>query len=225
MTPVKAAVQPRAKVSSDMERCASSTRHDALIFSHSALRRDPDEVCDGLVRALCHSSTRILSVGDCQRYAPSVTESVRDFEAPLVVSTRDFHQSTRTPRTNTCTIMLAVLSTRDALQNKPWSWVECRVNKEVGPSLCISRLPKPTLASCCRGHHFCARETHHRCDPPAHSIILSLSHAQALAVEQPVQDSDLQVPRRYPAGVVHAFMFTLTAEHGRQHYIRTRACT
>ena len=149
-----------------------SDSHDALIFS--ALSTS-SEVCDGLVRALCHSSTRILSVGDCQRYAPSVTESVRDFEAPLVVSTRDFHQSTQTSRTNTCTIMLAVLSTRDALQNKPWSRVECRVDKEVGPSLCISRLPKPTLASCCRGHHFCARETHHRCDPPAHSIILSLA--------------------------------------------------
>ena len=81
----------------------------------------------------------------------------------------------RKHRTNICTILLAVLSTRDALQNKPWSWVECRVDKEVGPSLCISRLPKPTLASCCRGHLFCAVETHHRCDPPAHSRMLSLA--------------------------------------------------
>ena len=41
--------------------------------------------------------------------------------------------------------------------------------------MCISRLPKPTLASCCRRHLFCARETHHPCDPPAHSRMLSLA--------------------------------------------------
>ena len=40
-------------------------------------------------------------------------------------------------------------------------------------------------------------------------------------MEQPVQDAVLQVPRKYPAGVVRAFIFTLTAEHGWQATLHT----
>ena len=43
-------------------------------------------------------------------------------------------------------------------------------------------------------------------------------------MEQPVQDSVLQVPRKYPAGVVRAFMFTLTTEYGWQATLHTYTC-
>ena len=43
-------------------------------------------------------------------------------------------------------------------------------------------------------------------------------------MEQTVQDSVLQVPRKYPAGVVRAFMLTLTAEHGWQATLHTYTC-
>ena len=60
---------------------------------------------------------------------------------------------------------------------------------------------------------------------PSRSLDNALSRMpQALAVEQPVHDPVLQVLRKYPAGVVRAFIFTLTAEHGWQATLHTYTC-
>ena len=100
-------------------------------------------------------------------YASSVTEIFRDFDVSLVVLVDVFLNSTQIPHTNSCIIGLGALIPRAVVQNSTVELGRTSRRQRVDPSLCISGLPEPTLTSCCRRHIFCARQTHHRCDPPS----------------------------------------------------------